>query len=155
MKKEIRALDINDIDFIYNELQESLVEQHVSHRFKYTKEELSTRLFGNASIANGLALLIDGALSGFLIYTTDYRNFSLNPLPNLYLNDLYIKKSKRRLGGATLLLTTLQSVAKERKCGQIEWLVQKDNQAAQAFYRNFNVTRLCQDLEYLRLKLNY
>lgn len=154
MKKEIRALGINDINFIYDELQLSYTTQHVIHRFNYSKEEFSNLLFGETSIAEGLILLINDEPSGFLLYTIDHRNFTLNLLPNLYLNDLYVKKTKQRLGGATLLLNALQKIARERKYGQIEWLVQKDNQEAVKFYENFNVTYLSDDLEYLRLKLS-
>ena len=149
MNKEVHAATEADLDFIYDTLRADLDEQGVLYRFKYTEKEFKNALFGKYPIAHFLILFIDGQHAGFANFSIDNRNFTANYLPNLYLNDLYVCKPYRRTGYARLLFTKLKEIAKQEKCGRIEWLVQKENEQAIAFYKTIPNTRIIESLHYM------
>lgn len=155
MHKEVRLATPTDFDFIYDALREDLDEQAVLHRFKYSKEEFKTAIFGEKPLAIFLILLIDNKPAGFANYSIDHRNFTANSFANLYLNDIYVKKSYRRMGGATLLVDKLKEIAKQEHCGRIEWIVLAENIDALEFYeKSLNGKIISNDLHYMRLELN-
>lgn len=155
MKKEIRPAAEDDLEFVYSALKKDLQEQGVLHRFKYTKEELRGALFGKSPLANFLILLINDEPAGFANYSIDHRNFTVNQLPTLYLTDLYIEPSCRRMRGGALLFDSLKAIAKRSKCGQIEWLVLKKNKGALNFYKTFLGGKIMSEaLHYMRLELS-
>ncbi len=151
MKKQIRPATAQDLDFLYTELQQDLAEQHVLHRFQYSREEFKDLLFGKHPIAEALILLMDDTPAGFAIYGFDYRNFTVNRGLTLYLNDLYVKANFRRHGGATALLEQLQIIAKAKNCKRIEWLTQVENEIALNLYQKFQTINLSPILDYMRL----
>jgi|GEM_PF-6712635 len=154
MQKEVRFSTINDLDFIYHSLREDLDEQGVLHRFKYTKNDFKNAVFGNEPLATFLILLMDGQLAGFANYSIDYRNFTVNSLANLYVNDLFVKKPYRRMKGAALLMDKLKEIAKQENCGRIEFFVLAENTAALEFYQKFLGSKIISDqLHYMRLEL--
>lgn len=155
MQKKVRFATIDDFDFIYNSLREDLEEQGVLHRFKYSKEEFKEAIFGKSPLAIFLILLIDNQHAGFANYSIDYRNFTANTLANLYVNDLFVKKSYRRIGGGTLLADKLKEIAKQERCGRIEGVVLAENTEALEFYEVFLNAKIISDkLHYMRLELD-
>ena len=155
MQKEVRFAIIKDIDFIYDSLREDLDEQGVLHRFSYSKEDFKQAVFGKKPLGTFLILLMDGKPSGFANYVIDHRNFTANKLSNLHLNDLFVKKSYRRMKGATLLINELKKIAQQKNCGRIEFFILAENLAAQAFYEKVLKSQLISDkLHYMRFELN-
>ena len=154
MQKEIRFATIKDFDFIYDSLKENLEEQEVLHRFNYSKEAFKEAIFGTKPLGIFLILLMDGKPVGFANYATDHRNFTANTLGNLYINDLFVKKSYRRMKGATLLINKLKEIAQHENCGRIEFFILAENLAAQAFYDKVLKSELISDkLHYMRFEL--
>lgn len=100
MQKKVRFATIEDFDFIDDALREDLEEQGVLHRFRYSKENFKNAIFGEKPLATFLILLMNDQPAGFANYSIDHRNFTANSLANLYLNDLFVKKQYRRMGGA-------------------------------------------------------
>ena len=155
MQKKVRLAMPTDFDFIYDALREDLDEQEVLHRFKYSKEHFKNAIFGEKPLATFLILHMDSKPAGFANYSIDYRNFTANSLANLYLNDIYVKKSYRRMGGATLLVDKLKKIAKQKNCGRIEWIVLAENTEALEFYeKSLNGKIISNNLHYMRLELN-
>lgn len=155
MRKEVRSATVQDFDFIYDSLHEDLEEQGVIHRFKYLKENFKDAIFGENPLAFFLILLIDDQPAGFANYAIDHRNFTVNSLANLYLNDLFVKKQYRRMGGATLLMNKLKEIAKKERCGRIEFFLLAENIEALEFYKKFHGCHTISDkLHYMRLELN-
>jgi len=154
MKKEVRFAIVENFDFIYDSLREDLEEQEVLHRFKYSKEDLKEVIFGKKPLATFLILYMNGQPAGFTNYSVDYRNFTANSLANLYINDLFVKKPYRRMRGATLLLNKLKEIAKQERCGRIEFIVLADNNGAIEFYEKSLKSKIISDkLHYMRLEL--
>lgn len=151
----MRFATAEDLDFIYDTLREDLEEQGVLQRFKYSKADFKSAVFGEKPLATFLILLIDGQLAGFTNYSIDYRNFTTNSLANLYMNDIFVKKSYRRMRGAALLVDKLKEIAIQERCGRIEFVVLADNTDALEFYENFLKSKIISNgLHYMRLELN-
>lgn len=155
MQKKVRFATIEDLDFIYDTLREDLDEQGVLHRFKYSKEDFKNAVFGEKPLATFLILLMDGQPAGFTNYSIDYRNFTANSLANIYINDLFVKKPFRRMRGAALLLDKIKEIARQERCGRIEFVVLAENTEALEFYEKFLKSKIISDrLHYMRLELN-
>ena len=151
----MRFATIEDFDFIYDTLREDLEEQGVLNRFRYSKEDFKNALFGEKPLAIFLILLIDQQLAGFTNYSIDYRNFTANSLANLYINDIFVKKSFRRMRGAALLVDKLKEIARQERCGRIEFVVLAENTDALAFYETFLKSKIISNgLHYMRLELD-
>lgn len=155
MKKELRFALIEDFDFIYDALCEDLEEQGVLHRFQYSKETFKNAIFCEKPLATFLILWINNQPAGFTNYSIDHRNFTANSLANLYINDLFVKKPYRHMGGATLLLNKLKEIASQEQCGRIEFVVLADNIGAIEFYEKSLKSKIISDkLHYMRLELD-
>ncbi|CAM4449424.1 MAG: hypothetical protein LEGION0403_FIIPPAGN_02259 [Legionella sp.] len=156
MQKLVRAATVEDLDFIHSSLQEDLSEQGVLHRFNYSKEDFRKAIFCDSPLAFFLILIMNGEQAGFVNYTMDNRNFTVNfPSKNLYINDLYVKKSYRRMKGATLLMEKIKDIAIKNGCGRIEGFVLADNAVSLAFYQKYMQAKIISDgLHYMRLEIN-
>lgn len=155
MQKQVRFATIEDLDFIYDTLREDLDEQGVLHRFKYSKVDFKNVVFGEKPLATFLILLMGGQPAGFTNYSIDHRNFTANSLANLYINDLFVKKPYRRMRGAALLLGKLKEIARQERCGRIEFVVLAENTDALEFYEKFLKSKIISDrLHYMRLELD-
>lgn len=76
----------------------------------------------------------------------------LDPIMGLII---YVKEEFRRQIGAALIFEKLKQIAKDNRCGGIEWLVLADNLEAIEFYQNFLKGTLISDkLHYMRLELD-
>lgn len=69
----------------------------------------------------------------------------------IYLEDLYIGQQFRHAGADKALLTHLADIARQRKCGRLEWSVLDWNQPAIDFYQRIGA--LPQD-EWVRYRLD-
>lgn len=72
----------------------------------------------------------------FLTYST------FRAKPTLYLEDLFVHPDARRLGVARQVLAALQSEAKARECGRVEWSVLDWNGPAIALYESIGAIPL-------------
>lgn len=80
-----------------------------------------------------------GAVVGYAIYYETYSNFLAKPV--LWLEDLYVAPSARRLGVASGFMTALQNEARSRGCGRIAWAVLDWNVDAIRFYEKVGATK--------------
>jgi GNAT superfamily N-acetyltransferase len=69
---------------------------------------------------------------GYMILLMTYSSFLA--LPTLYIEDLFILKEYRRGGIGQKMFDFIKKLAKQRKCGRIEWTVLKWNKPAVRFY---------------------
>jgi GNAT superfamily N-acetyltransferase len=67
---------------------------------------------------------------------------------SLFLKELYVRDSARRHGIASALIDALRSIAAQAGCSRMEWLADRDNPAALAFYEALGVTPLNGKLVY-------
>ena len=70
---------------------------------------------------------------GFAVY---FYNFSTwLGRAGLYLEDLFVNPDKRGKGYGRALLVELAKIARDRRCGRLEWAVLDWNEPAIKFYR--------------------
>ena len=77
---------------------------------------------------------------GYAITFETYSSFLARP--TLYLEDLFLLPSHRRLGIGKTILDTLISDATRRGCGRVEWVVLDWNTEAQKFYNRLGAKHL-------------
>jgi GNAT superfamily N-acetyltransferase len=77
---------------------------------------------------------------GYAITFETYSSFLARP--TLYLEDLFILPSHRRLKIGKTMLDTLVAEATRRGCGRLEWVVLDWNTEAQRFYDRFGAKHL-------------
>ena len=69
----------------------------------------------------------------FAIYSFSYSSFT--GLPNLYLEDIFVRPAYRGSGLGKKLIAFLARSAGERGCGRMEWSVLNWNEATIGFYK--------------------
>ena len=77
--------------------------------------------------------------SGKLVGIAHYRRF-LRPLVGevgLFLDDIYVSPSARRLGAGKMLFDTLEKIADAQDCTLIRWITSDENKEAHKFYDQF------------------
>lgn len=89
---------------------------------------------------------LDGEAVGYAITFETYSTFLAKP--TLYLEDLFVLPSARRLGAGKAFFRHLATVAQERGCGRIEWTVLDWNEPAIRFYNELSGKHLTEWLHY-------
>jgi GNAT superfamily N-acetyltransferase len=79
---------------------------------------------------------------GYSIILETYSSFLA--LPTLYLEDIFVLPEYRKRGVGRALFATASSLARERGCGRMDWVVIDWNEPAHRFYRNIGAKRLKQ-----------
>ena len=120
--------------------------------FKHTKESLHDALFGEDPAAKVAIAMSDEMPAGFAIYAIDRRGFAALYTPTLFLHDLYVAPSMRRMGFASFLIDHLKTYAKKNGCGRMDWSVLKDNDAAMAFYLSLEGAKVRDILAHMRIE---
>lgn len=78
-------------------------------------------------------LVRDGdRVAGFASYSFLWPAVGLTP--SLFLKELYVAEADRRRGIGRLLMQRLFVLAAETGCSRVEWMTERDNPDAQAFY---------------------
>jgi GNAT superfamily N-acetyltransferase len=76
--------------------------------------------------------IIKGKCVSYVIYFFTYSSFLA--LPTLYLEDIFILEEYRRQGVGEKMFSFCKQIAKNERCGRMEFTVLKWNTSAQDFY---------------------
>ena len=94
-----------------------------------------------------LAETPDGDLLGLAAYS--YLWPAAGSTHSIFLKELFVRQPARRQGTATALMAALRTLAAERPgCTRVEWLTDRDNPDARAFYRALGVSELDSKIVY-------
>lgn len=129
----IRPATVEDVPIIL-ELIRALAEyERALNEVIATEDVLEETLFGKKPGAEVLLLFENKSAVGFALF---FHNFSTwIGRPGLYLEDLFVKPEYRGKGYGRALLVRLAKIARDRKCGRMEWAVLDWNEPAIQFYR--------------------
>lgn len=94
--------------------------------------QISDALFGDPPAAHALLAWDGDALAGIAAYSYLWPAVGLTR--SMYLKELYVSTSRRRLGIGAQLMRSLVDVAAKHRCSRVEWTTDADNTAAQSFY---------------------
>ncbi|WP_438491838.1 cyclophane-containing RiPP N-acetyltransferase HaaN [Streptomyces asiaticus] len=99
------------------------------------RSQVEEALFGAPPLAS--ALLVEdeaGDIVGLAAYSFLWP--SAGSTHSLFLKELYVRDSLRQQGIGTQLMNQLRLIAEARPgCSRLEWMADRDNPGAQAFYR--------------------
>ena len=87
---------------------------------------------------------------GYAFYFYSYSTFLARP--TLYLEDIFISENYRGYGIGEKLFLNLVKIAKQKKCGRVEWLVLDWNKNAIEFYNRLGAKEM-KEWKFFRLTL--
>jgi GNAT superfamily N-acetyltransferase len=130
---EIRPATPADLPVILQLIRDLAEYERAPDDVVATEEGLRDVLFGPRPAAEVLLALENETPVGFAVF---FHNFSTwLGRPGLYLEDLFVRPDRRGRGYGRALLVHLAGLARERKCGRMEWAVLDWNEPAIEFYR--------------------
>jgi GNAT superfamily N-acetyltransferase len=130
---EIRPARLEDVPIILELIRDLATYERAPNEVTATEEQLVDVLFGERPVAEVLLAFEGQSPVGFAVF---FYNFSTwLGRPGLYLEDLFVKPEKRGKGYGRALLIELAKIARDRKCGRMEWAVLDWNEPAINFYR--------------------
>ena len=131
-KSVIRLFEPRDVPAVLLLMKELALFEGYLDDFAITEQYLIDHGFGNKPMFQVLVAEIDKQVVGYgAFYTVP---FTFKARPKIVLKELYFSESSRGSGLATALFEQLQIEAISQNACAIEWLVLKNNHAAQTFY---------------------
>ncbi|WP_199573914.1 cyclophane-containing RiPP N-acetyltransferase HaaN [Streptomyces murinus] len=131
-KRDVPALAelIEEIERFYGAADTDI--QPLEERLAQVEEAL----FGSPPLAAALLVEDDaGDLAGLAAYSFLWP--AAGSSHSLFLKELYVRDSLRRAGIGARLMEELRALAAARPgCGRLEWMTDRDNPGARAFYRS-------------------
>jgi GNAT superfamily N-acetyltransferase len=110
------------------------------------RKQLINDAFGKNPVFNVL-LAKEGSKSvGYAFYFFTYSSFLAKK--TLYLEDIFVSETYRKLGIGKMLMDELVKIARSHKCGRMEWCVLDWNFNAIRFYENLGAEHLKEWLYY-------
>ena len=129
----IRPATIADIAVILELIRALATYERAPNEVTATEKDLEEVLFGKKPAAEVLLAFENERAVGFAVF---FHNFSTwLGRPGLYLEDLFVRPEDRGKGYGRALLIELAKIARDRRCGRMEWAVLDWNEPAIQFYR--------------------
>jgi len=129
-----------DIPLILSLIRALAVYERLEHKCVATEEVLRDSLFGERRYAETIIAEEDGAPVGFALFFHNFSTFIGRP--GIYLEDLFVIPEARGRGYGKALLARLAAIAKERRCGRLEWSVLDWNEPSINFYKSLGAVPL-------------
>lgn len=130
---EIKPATILDVPLILNFIKELADYEKLLHEVVATEEILKETLFSEKAHAEVIIGYLDQQPVSFALFFHNFSTFLGRP--GIYLEDLFVKPEARGHGVGEKMLAYLAKLAKERKCGRLEWWVLDWNEPAIGFYK--------------------
>jgi GNAT superfamily N-acetyltransferase len=106
--------------------------EKLSHEVQATVQDLDDALFGKHPGAEVIFAFWENEPAGFALFFHNFSTFVGRK--GLYLEDLFVKPEFRGKGIGNSLLLALVKLAKDRKCGRMDWVALDWNKTAIDFY---------------------
>jgi len=131
---EIRSAKPGDAPVIHAFIRELAEYEKLSQEVVSSEKDIHEALFGERPVAECLLAFFRDQPAGFALFFTTFSTFVGRP--GLYLEDIYVRPERRGQGIGKALLIRLAGIARERRCGRMEWSVLDWNEPAIRFYKN-------------------
>lgn len=132
MSFTIRFARKEDIPTIFHFILSLAKYEKLEHEVVATENLLKETLFGERPQAETLLAFEDETPVGFALFFSNYSTFLGRS--GIHLEDLFVLEAFRGRGYGKALLDNMQSIAKERGAGRLEWNVLDWNTPAIEFY---------------------
>jgi GNAT superfamily N-acetyltransferase len=148
MTLTIRNAVRGDEQLILEFIRELAAYERLAHEAVAGAADLERALFSETPKVFALIAEWDGAPAGFALYFFNFSTFVGRH--GVYLEDLFVRETRRGKGIGKALLARLARIAKENECGRFEWSVLDWNAPSIAFYKSLGAVAM-QDWTIYRL----
>jgi GNAT superfamily N-acetyltransferase len=129
----IRTAQPEDAAIIVRLIHELAAYEDLLEHVRITETDVLRDGFGAQPCFECLLAEVDGEAVGGAIHRPSYSTFEGRP--GLYVEDLFVAESARRLGVARTLMARLAAIAQERGCTRMSLAVLHWNPARQFYHR--------------------
>jgi GNAT superfamily N-acetyltransferase len=136
----IKEATEKDVPLILKLIREHAEYEKALDRLTATEDILRATLFGPRPYAEALIAHIGEEPAALAMYFFSCSSYS--GLPNLFLEDIFVRPKFRGSGVGKELLVFLARLAREHGCGRMEWCVLNWNEPAIRFYKNLGAEPL-------------
>jgi GNAT superfamily N-acetyltransferase len=130
---EIKHTSVSGIPLILSFIKELAEYEKLLHEVVATEDILKETLFGENAYAEVIIGYLNDDPISFALFFHNFSTFLSRP--GIYLEDLFVKPEVRGKGIGQKMLSYLAHLAKERRCGRLEWRVLDWNKTAISFYK--------------------
>lgn len=142
----LRPAEPKDVEVIVKMVFELAIYERAEDECHATVEAMHEQLFGAQPHAEAYVAEIEGKVGAMAIF---FFNFSTwDAAPGLYLEDLFVRPTYRRLGIGRAMLERLAFVAKQRGCTRFEWSVLDWNKPARDLYETMGAKPMTEWVRY-------
>jgi GNAT superfamily N-acetyltransferase len=131
---EIKAAVAADAEVLLAFIRDLAEYEQLSHEVTATADDLAANLFGPRPPAEALIGRFEGRPVGFALFFHTFSTFLGRP--GIYVEDLFVRPESRGRGFGKALLAAVARIARQRRCGRLEWSVLDWNTPAIRFYRS-------------------
>ncbi len=136
----IRPAQPADVAAIFGMIYELAVFEKLEHMVVANEAMLHDSLFCDKPVCEALVGETDGEVVTFALFFHNFSTFLCKK--GLYLEDLYVKQTRRGKGYGKQMLVALAQLAVERDCGRFEWSVLDWNSNAIKLYESMGASLL-------------
>jgi GNAT superfamily N-acetyltransferase len=136
----IRFANEPDVPLILQFIRGLAEYERLTHEVTATEELLRETLFGARRVAEVIIGEYAGEPVGFALFFHNFSTFLGRP--GIYLEDLFVRPEMRGRGFGRVLLTYLAKLARDRRCGRLEWSVLDWNEPAIGFYKRLGAVAM-------------
>jgi GNAT superfamily N-acetyltransferase len=147
MNTIVRFATENDIPHVHALIKELAEYEKAPQEVTNTVDDMLKDGFGSNPIYKCLVAETNGIVSGMAIYFVKYSTWKGK---GVYLDDIVVTQSMRRLGIGKLLFDAVMKDARDIGAKQLHWQVLDWNEPAIAFYKKYNADL---DSEWINCKL--
>jgi len=130
---EIRPVRPDDVPTLLGLIRKLAEYEKLLDSVTATEADFHAALFGPRPFAEALLGIHQERAVGYAIYFHNFSTFLGQP--GLYIEDIFVEKEFRGRGFGKALILRLVEIARERKCGRVEWTALNWNEPALRFYR--------------------
>jgi len=148
MNTIVRFATENDIPYVHALIKELAEYEKAPQEVTNTVNDMLKDGFGSNPIYKCLVAETDEVVSGMAIYFVKYSTWKGK---GVYLDDIVVTETMRRLGIGKLLFDAVMKDVREMGAKQLHWQVLDWNEPALKFYKKYNADL---DSEWVNCKLN-
>lgn len=130
----IRTAEPKDVEAIFGLINELALYEKAPEQVTNTAQQLAIDLFQD-KICQAIVAEENEEVVGFALYYISYSTWKGRCL---YLEDFYVKESRRKLGIGAFLFEEILEIAKKMQVKRMDWQVLEWNEPAIQFYKKYD-----------------
>ncbi len=137
---DIRPAVAGQAQLILDFIREIAEYEKLVHEVLADEKTIRDTLFGKNRSAEAVIGYHRGKPVGYALFFYNFSSFIGRP--GLYIEDIYVKPEHRRKGFGKAFLVYLARLARDKKCGRMEWAVLNWNEPSIKFYKKLGAVSM-------------